>query len=75
MLEDFGVDPVKMLVQVLIVLVPAVWATLRVLKNRRGMAALPWLGLVWFAPLVRPVAALLMVRGSREGLTSRKTLV
>lgn len=65
MFEDFGVDPGKVFVQVSMVLVPAVWATLRVLAHRRGASAWPWLGLIWGVPLVGAVVALLAVRAPR----------
>ena len=65
MFEDFGIDPFKVIVQMAVVLLPAVWATLRVLANRRGVSALLWLGLIWFVPLLGAVAALSLVRGPR----------
>jgi len=61
-LSRFGVDLHKFAFQAIIFLVPAIWATLRVVRNRTGAAVPLWLILVWFLPLVGALLALIIVR-------------
>gem|GEM_PF-2127447 len=58
----FGVDLHKFVFQAIVFLVPAIWATFRVVRNRTGSAVPLWLILVWFLPLVGPLLALIIVR-------------
>ena len=61
-LSTFGVDPHKFAIQSIIYLVPAIWATIRVVRNRTGAAVPVWLLLVWFLPLIGAILALIIVR-------------
>jgi hypothetical protein len=61
-LSSFGVDLNKFILQSLIFLIPAVWATIRVTRNRTGAALPMWLILVWFVPLIGAILALIIVR-------------
>lgn len=66
MFNQFGVDPGKFLFQVLIVMIPAIWATVRVARSSSGSALAGWLFLIWFVPFIGPVLALLGVRAARS---------
>ena len=71
-LSQFGVDFHKFAVQSLIFLGPAIWATIRVARNRTGVALPLWLCLIWFLPIIGAALALIIVRNSekQEGLPS-----
>ena len=61
-LSTFGVDLQKFAFQGIIYLVPAIWATVRVARNRAGAAVPFWLLLIWFLPMLGAVLALIIVR-------------
>lgn len=71
MLEQFGVDPWKFVVQLAIYLVPAIWATWRVVARREGMSLVWWVLLIWFLPIMGPVLSLIAVRGPKLAHTYR----
>ena len=62
LLETFGVSPLKFAIQSVIWLLPAIWATIHVTRNRAGTALPLWLILVWFLPIIGPALALIIVR-------------
>jgi hypothetical protein len=61
-LSTFGVSWYKFAIQSIIFLLPAIWATFRVVRNRTGAAVPLWLILVWFLPLIGALLALIIVR-------------
>ena len=61
-LSTFGLDLHKFFIQATLYLVPAIWATIRVVRNRTGAAVPLWLILVWFLPLIGGLLALIIVR-------------
>lgn len=69
MFDTFGVSPVKLLLQLAIVFIPAILATRHVVARRAGGDLVAWLFLVWGLPWVGPAVALLCVRkpATREG--------
>ena len=62
----FGISPLKFAIQSLIWLVPAIWATIRVARNRSGASLPLWLILVWIFPLIGAVLALIIVRNPQK---------
>ncbi|MGC3991285.1 MAG: hypothetical protein QM796_16710 [Chthoniobacteraceae bacterium] len=67
MFEQFGIDIGKALLQTAIYFIPAIWATIRVVRLRSGASVPCWLLFVWIIPLIGPLIALLTVR-KREQL-------
>lgn len=63
---DFGISPLKFAIQSLIWLVPAIWATIHVARNRSGASLPLWLILVWIFPLIGAVLALIIVRNPQK---------
>jgi len=61
-LSTFGVNPYKFFLQSLIFLVPAIWATIRIVRNRSGAALPLWLIFVWIVPVFGPGVALIVIR-------------
>jgi hypothetical protein len=64
--SQFGVDPVKLIVQLLLAsivfFIPAIIASTRVLNHYRSTTArLLWLSLIWIFPLVGAITALIQV--------------
>ncbi len=62
----FGISPLKFAIQSLIWLVPAIWATIHVARNRSGASLPLWLILVWSFPLIGAVLALIIVRNPQK---------
>jgi len=61
-LSTFGISPLKFVVQSIIWLLPAIWATVHVVRRRTGRALPLWLILIWFLPIVGALLALFIVR-------------
>jgi hypothetical protein len=64
--SSFGVDLHVFIIQSLIYFVPAIWATIRITRNRSGAAVLLWLLFVWLIPVVGPVVALIIIRNTQK---------
>jgi hypothetical protein len=62
----FGISPLKIAIQSLIWLIPAIWATIHVARNRSGASLPLWLILVWIFPLIGAVLALIIVRNPQK---------
>jgi hypothetical protein len=62
--SQFGISPLKFAIQSIVFLAPAVWATIRVARNRTGAALSLWLILVWFLPIIGAVMTLLIVKNN-----------
>lgn len=60
--STFGISPLKVAIQSLIWLVPAIWASIHVTRNRSGTSLPLWLILIWILPLIGAVLALIIVR-------------
>jgi hypothetical protein len=58
-LQTFGVDPVKFVIQMAMYLIPAILAT-RVLIARGGHQG--WLFLIWLVPILGPLLSFFLVR-------------
>jgi len=65
-LSTFGVDLHKFVLQSLIFLVPAIWATIRIVRNRSGAAVPFWLIFVWIIPVFGAVVALITIRNPQR---------
>jgi len=65
-LSTFGVAPHKFVLQSLIFLLPAIWASIRIVRNRCGAALPLWLILVWIVPVFGAVVALIIVRNPQR---------
>ena len=61
-LSTFGVSLHKFVIQSVIFLVPAIWASIRVTRNRSGTALPLWLLFIWIVPLVGAIITLIVVR-------------
>ena len=72
MFQQFGVDPWKFVIQLAIYLIPAIWATRRVVARREGVSLASWVLLIWFVPIVGPLLALIAVRGPKRSNSYRR---
>jgi len=67
--SQFGIDPGKFLAQLLaglaIIVAPAVYATVAIVKSCRSSGAiLLWVALIWLFPILGPTSAILSARSN-----------
>jgi hypothetical protein len=65
MIRDTGVAPDKLFVQlfvVMLILLPSVFAMVRVLRSRSGTSLWLWMLGIWVFPILGPATAFLFVR-------------
>jgi hypothetical protein len=58
---QLGVDPLKFAIQLMIFLIPTIWATVRVVQYRFGIALACWLFAIWRFPFIGSLLALFTV--------------
>ena len=59
---QFGLDPLKFAIQLMLFLIPTIWATVRVVQYRFGVSLACWLFAIWIFPFIGSLLALATVR-------------
>jgi len=66
MFEDFGINPGKFFIQMLVVLGLSMLATVRVLRCRPNRPVAFWILIIWLVPVLGSILALMLVWPQRR---------
>ncbi|PTX98188.1 hypothetical protein DB345_04970 [Spartobacteria bacterium LR76] len=69
MFQDFGINPGKFFIQMLVVIGLSILATVRVLRCRANRSIAFWIIIVWLVPVLGSIFALLLVWPKRRSET------
>ena len=65
-LQPFGVDLFKFMIQMAIWLVPTIWALTRIFRYRSGIARIPLILLILWAPILGAIGTLIFLRPKNQ---------